>query len=82
MLRELRAESGAPHFGTRLLALVLVLLLGGPLTYYLVRGANERASPRALTDGRLARVRPGGYPPVAVAPRRPYPRRVGRPLPA
>ncbi len=39
MLRELRAESGAPHFGTRLLALVLVLLLGGPLTYYLVRGA-------------------------------------------
>ncbi len=39
MLRELRAESGAPHFGTRLLALVLVLLLSGPLTYYLVRGA-------------------------------------------
>jgi hypothetical protein len=39
MLRELRADSGAPHLGTRLLALVLVLLLAGPLTYFLVRGA-------------------------------------------
>ncbi len=32
MLRELRSHHGGPHLGTRLLALVLVLLLAFPLT--------------------------------------------------
>ena len=32
MLRELRGRHGGPHLGTRALALVLVLLLAGPLT--------------------------------------------------
>ena len=33
MLRELRGRDGEPHGGTRLVALVLVLLLAAPLTY-------------------------------------------------
>ena len=40
MLRELRGPHGGPHAGTRLLALVLVLLLAGPLTFALWRGAT------------------------------------------
>ena len=32
MLKELRGRHGGPHLGTRALALVLVLLLAGPLT--------------------------------------------------
>ncbi|HUR51570.1 MAG TPA: hypothetical protein VMZ11_05560 [Mycobacteriales bacterium] len=33
MLRELRGPDGAPHGGTRLVALVLALLLAAPLTW-------------------------------------------------
>ena len=35
VLKELRASHGGPHLGSRLLALVLVLLLAFPLTYAL-----------------------------------------------
>jgi hypothetical protein len=37
MLRELRGVDGNPHVGTRLVALALVLLLAGPLTYVVLR---------------------------------------------
>ena len=37
MLRELRGRDGEPHGGTRLVAVVLVLLLAAPLTYVLLR---------------------------------------------
>ena len=37
MLRELRGSHGGPHLGTRALALLLVLLLGFPLTAVLWR---------------------------------------------
>ena len=40
MLRELRGRHGGPHLGTRALALVLVLLLGFPLTALLWRVAR------------------------------------------
>ena len=37
MLRGLRGRHGGPHLGTRALALVLVLLLGFPVTAVLWR---------------------------------------------
>ena len=37
MLRELRGRDGEPHGGTRLVAVVRVLLLAAPLTYVVVR---------------------------------------------
>jgi hypothetical protein len=37
VLRELRGRHGGPHLGTRLLALVLVLLLAAPLTVWVWR---------------------------------------------
>ena len=37
MLTRLRGRHGGPHLGTRALALVLILLLGGPLTVLLWR---------------------------------------------
>jgi hypothetical protein len=37
VLRELRGHHGGPHLGTRVLALVLALLLAGPLTILLWR---------------------------------------------
>ena len=33
VLKELRGSHGGPHVGARLLALVLALLLGAPLTF-------------------------------------------------
>ena len=35
MLTRLRGRHGGPHLGTRALAAVLILLLGGPLTVLL-----------------------------------------------
>jgi hypothetical protein len=40
VLRELRGPDGEPHGGTRLVALVLVLLLAAPLTYVCIRLAT------------------------------------------
>jgi hypothetical protein len=37
VLRELRGRHGGPHAGTRVLALLLVLLLAAPLTALLWR---------------------------------------------
>ena len=39
MLSSMRDRSGGPNLRMRLLALVVALLLAGPLTVYLVRGA-------------------------------------------
>ncbi|MDP9436177.1 MAG: hypothetical protein M3P93_13705 [Actinomycetota bacterium] len=39
MLSRMRDETGAPNLRMRLLALVVALLLGGPLTVALLRGA-------------------------------------------
>jgi hypothetical protein len=39
MLRELRGPDGGPHGGTRLVALVLVLLLAAPVTWAVWRVA-------------------------------------------
>ncbi len=37
VLTRMRGRDGGPHLGTRALALVLILLLGGPLTVFLWR---------------------------------------------
>ncbi len=39
VLSRMRDETGAPNLRMRLLALVVALLLGGPLTVALLRGA-------------------------------------------
>jgi hypothetical protein len=40
MLRAMRTRHGGPHLGTRLIAVVLIALLGFPLTMLVWRGAS------------------------------------------
>jgi hypothetical protein len=40
VLRQMRAQHGGPHLGTRLLALILIALLAFPITFWIWRGVS------------------------------------------